>query len=65
MSLQASRFMLVISFSALALNASLNWLLMRHLGAAGIALSTVIVHFLCASATCVICLIVIRRKEAS
>ncbi len=64
-SLQASRFMLVISFSALALNASLNWLLMRHLGAAGIALSTVIVHFLCASATCVICLIVIRRKEAS
>ncbi|MDZ4404175.1 lipid II flippase MurJ [Prosthecobacter sp.] len=64
-SLQASRFMLMISFSALVLNASLNWLLMRHLGAAGIALSTVIVHFLCASATCVICLIVIRRKEAS
>ncbi len=64
-SLQASRFMLVISFSALVLNASLNWLLMRHLGAAGIALSTTIVHCICAFATCVTCLVVIRRKEAA
>ncbi len=64
-SLQASRFILMIAFSALVLNASLNWLLMRPLGAAGIALSTAIVHCVCAIATCVICLIVIRRKEAA
>ena len=64
-SLQASRYMLTISFSALVLNASLNWVLMRHLGAAGIALSTTIVHAICATATCVICLMVIRRKEAA
>ena len=64
-SLQASRFMLTMSFCALVLNASLNWLLMRHLGAAGIALSTVIVHGLCAAATCAACLVLIRRKEAA
>ncbi|WP_395744971.1 murein biosynthesis integral membrane protein MurJ [Prosthecobacter sp.] len=64
-SLQASRFMLVTAFGALVLNASLNWLLMRHLGAAGIALSTTIVHFICAIVTCITCLMVIRRKEAA
>lgn len=63
-SLQASRYMLTIAFSALFLNASLNWLFMRHLGAAGIALSTTIVHCICAFATCATCLLVIRRKEA-
>lgn len=64
-SLQASRSMLTIAFSALFLNASLNWLFMRHLGAAGIALSTTLVHCICALATCATCLIVIRRKEAA
>ncbi|MFN0078882.1 MAG: murein biosynthesis integral membrane protein MurJ [Prosthecobacter sp.] len=64
-SLQASRLMLLISFSALVLNITLNWLLMRHLGVAGIALSTVIVHCLCAFATCALCLVVIRRKETA
>ncbi|MHB1083198.1 MAG: murein biosynthesis integral membrane protein MurJ [Prosthecobacter sp.] len=64
-SLQASRYMLTIAFSALFLNASLNYLLMRHLGAAGIALSTTIVHCICAFATCATCLLVIRRKEAA
>ncbi|MDI1314193.1 lipid II flippase MurJ [Prosthecobacter sp.] len=64
-SLQASRYMLTIAFSALFLNASLNWLLMRPLGAAGIALSTTIVHCISAFATCATCLIVIRRKEAA
>ena len=64
-SLQASRHMLTIAFSALFLNASLNWLFMRHLGAAGIALSTTIVHCICAFATCATCLLVIRRKEAA
>jgi putative peptidoglycan lipid II flippase len=64
-SLQASRYMLTIAFSALFLNASLNWLFMRHLGAAGIALSTTIVHCICAFATCATCLLVIRRKEAA
>ena len=64
-SLQAARYMLTIAFSALVLNASLNWLLMRHLGVAGIALSTTIVHGICAIATCLVCLRVIRRKEAA
>ncbi|WP_395735462.1 murein biosynthesis integral membrane protein MurJ [Prosthecobacter sp.] len=64
-SLQASRFMLTTAFSALFLNASLNWLLMRQMGAAGIALSTTIVHCICAFATCATCLIVIRRREAA
>lgn len=64
-SLQASRFMLGISLGALVLNASLNWLFMRHLGVAGIALSTVFVHFICALATCATCLTLIRRKEAA
>lgn len=64
-SLQAARLMLTISFSALVLNAALNWLLMRSLGVAGIALSTVIVHAVCAAATCAVCLVVIRRKEAA
>jgi putative peptidoglycan lipid II flippase len=64
-SLQASRFILTTAFSALFLNASLNWLLMRHFGAAGIALSTTIVHCICACTTCATCLIVIRRKEAA
>ncbi len=63
--LQAPRSILAVSFSALVLNASLNWLLMHHLGAAGIALSTVIVHGVCSIATCAICLVVIRRKEAA
>jgi putative peptidoglycan lipid II flippase len=63
--LQASRFMLTIAFSALLLNATLNWLLMRHLGAAGIALSTVLVHLICSIATCGACLLLIRRKEAA
>jgi putative peptidoglycan lipid II flippase len=63
--LQASRFMLCIAFSALVLNAAFNWLLMRHLGAAGIALSTVLVHFICSIATCGACLLLIRRREAA
>lgn len=62
-SLQAARLMLTIAFSALAANAGLNWLLMQRMGTAGIALSTVIVHLLCAFATCGACLWVIREKE--
>lgn len=64
-SLQASPLMLAMSFGALVLNASLNWLLMRHIGVAGIALSTVIVHFVCSIAMCAICHSLIRRKEAA
>jgi hypothetical protein len=37
----------------------------RPLGVAGIALSTTLVHLICAIATCATCLIVIRRKEAA
>ncbi|MEZ5386104.1 MAG: lipid II flippase MurJ [Prosthecobacter sp.] len=64
-SLQAARFMLSIAFGALVLNAALNWLFMRYLGVAGIALSTVFVHAISAAATCMVCLVVIRRKEAA
>lgn len=49
-SLQASRFMLGMAILALSINIAFNALLMRPLGVAGIALSTVIVH-LCAAAT--------------
>lgn len=64
-SLQAAKPMLTIAFTALVLNAALNWVLMQPLGAAGIALSTVIIHFVCALATCGVCLRVIRQKEAT
>ncbi len=63
-SLQAARLMLTIAFSALVLNASLNWLLMARMGVAGIALSTTVVHLICAFATCGICFWVIKTKEA-
>lgn len=49
-SLQASRFMLISSFGAMLCNIAFNLLLMRHLGVAGIALSTAVVHLLSAAA---------------
>lgn len=62
-SLQASRLILIIPLTALVLNATLNWVLMARMGVAGIALSTVLVHFVCALATSITCLVLIRRKE--
>lgn len=45
-SLQASRFILGMSITALALNIAFNAIFMTFMGAAGIALSTVLVHLL-------------------
>lgn len=63
-SLQASRFILLLSTLALTLNASLNWLFMRSMGAAGIALSTVCVHLLVSIAASLYVMRVIRQREA-
>lgn len=63
--LQASRLILIIPLCALVLNATLNWVLMARMGVAGIALSTVLVHFVCALSTSITCLVLIRRKEAA
>lgn len=64
-SLQASKLMVAISFGALGANALFNWLLMRHMGAAGIALSTALVHGANALFVCAWCLRLIRQKEAA
>jgi len=45
-SLQGMRLMILLSIGATVANASLNWLLMQHLGLGGIALSTALVHLL-------------------
>lgn len=64
-SLQESKLMLVMSTSALFANAGLNWLLMQHMGVAGIALSTALVHATTSIFTCTFCLRLIRRKQAA
>lgn len=45
-SMQATRFTLCASIGAMVCNAGFNWLLMRCMGVAGIALSTACVHLL-------------------
>lgn len=47
-SMQATKFTLIASIGAMMCNAGFNALLMRHMGVAGIALSTAIVHLLSA-----------------
>ena len=63
-SLQATRFILVMSGVSMLLNAGLNYLLMRPLGAPGIALSTVLVAILSSTVVTLYVLRVIRGKEA-
>jgi len=48
-SMQAARFLLVVSLALLAANIALNAWFMQYWGVAGIALSTAAVHFLCAA----------------
>lgn len=48
-SMEATRFTLVASISALACNITFNWILMQRMGVAGIALSTAFVHLLSAA----------------
>jgi putative peptidoglycan lipid II flippase len=50
--MQATNFIIVLSFIGLVGNAVLNWVLMQHLGAAGIALATVIVQMISALMAC-------------
>jgi len=47
--MQATRFIMLLSAIGLVGNAALNWVLMQKLGAAGIALSTVLVQMLSAA----------------
>jgi putative peptidoglycan lipid II flippase len=62
-SLQATRFILVMSVFSMLANAGLNWVLMQSLGAPGIALSTVCVALLSSIVVLVYVLAQIRRKE--
>ena len=48
--MQATGFTLVASIGAMVCNIAFNALLMRHMGVAGIALSTALVHLLSAAA---------------
>ena len=63
-SLQASKFMLLMSLGALMANVCLNWLLMGSMGVAGIALSTVFVQAGTALVACTFCFRLFRRKES-
>jgi putative peptidoglycan lipid II flippase len=63
-SLQATRFILLLSLLSMLANAGLNWVFMRSLGAPGIALATVLVAILSSSAVTLFVLSQIRRKEA-
>jgi putative peptidoglycan lipid II flippase len=60
--LQATRFILVLSAVGLIANASLNWVLMQTMGAAGIALSSVLVQMLAAAMAC---LYVLRQIQGN
>ncbi len=62
--LQAPRFILGISIFSMIANAGLNWLLLRPLGAAGIALSTVLVILISSFIVLIYVRAQIRRHEA-
>ncbi len=61
--LQATRFILVMSVFSMLLNAGLNWVFMRSLGAPGIALATVLAAMLSSAAVTLYVLAQIRRKQ--
>jgi len=60
--MQATRFIIVLSCIGLVGNATLNWVFMRHLGAAGIALATVIVQMISATLACLYVLRQIKTR---
>jgi putative peptidoglycan lipid II flippase len=60
--MQATRFIIVLASVAVVGNAIFNWLLMQRYGAAGIALSTVLVQMISAAMSCMFVLRMIRRK---
>lgn len=63
--MQATRFVIGLSFLGLAGNAALNWLLMWRMGVAGIALSTVLVQMSASGLACFYVLRQIRQKQRS
>ncbi len=62
--MQATHFIVWISLIALVGNAGLNWFLMRSMGAAGIALSTMLIQMTSATLACLYVLQQIRSKLA-
>lgn len=60
--MQATRFIIVLASVAVVGNATFNWLLMQRYGAAGIALSTVLVQMISAAMSCLFVLRMIRSK---
>lgn len=60
--MQATQFILWVSALGLVVNAGLNFLLMRSMGTAGIALSTVIVQMVSAGLACLYVLAQIRKR---
>jgi hypothetical protein len=60
--MQATRFIIVLASVAVVGNATFNWLLMQRYGAAGIALSTVLVQMISAAMSCMFVLRMIRGK---
>ena len=61
-SLQAPRFILFMSIFSMIANAGLNWIFLRHLGAPGIALSTVLVVVMSSAMVMLYVLARIRQK---
>ncbi len=64
-SLQATRFILLMSLGAMLSNATLNWLFMTKLGAPGIALATVLVAIASSAGAATYVLAQIRHREAA
>jgi putative peptidoglycan lipid II flippase len=64
-SLQATRFILMMSVFSMLANAGLNWFFMGWLGAPGIALSTVLVAIASSTLVAFYVLAQIRRKETA
>lgn len=64
-SMQATRFTLVASICAMICNVTFNALLMRHMGVAGIALSTAFVHLLSAIALYIFIFRAVAKKSAA
>lgn len=64
-SMQATRFTVVASIGAMVCNVVFNALLMRHMGVAGIALSTAFVHLLSAAALYVYIFRGVARRAAA
>lgn len=62
-SMQATRFVLLLSVFGLVGNAALNWLFMWDMGVAGIALSTALVHMAASLSACGYALAQVRKRQ--